>query len=199
MTSRTRRIGTTFALAGGLLALAVWSHLSQAQSPLPPATATARRVHETVVVSAIDGTTRTVTLMNAEGEARMVGVPPDMTSFDTLKVGDHVDVDYSEAIGLALMPAGSKASMSETTTSARTGDPGVTAVGRQVTATVEVVGVDEVMNKVTFKGPKGNVRTVTIYDPAIQKKLTALQPGQMVQIIYREAMAAAIKPTVSPQ
>jgi hypothetical protein len=185
------------ALAGGLLAVAIWSHRSQAQSPMPAATA--RRVHETVVVSAIDLTTRTVTLMNAEGEARTVGVPPDMRSFDTLKVGDHVDVDYSEAIGLALMPAGSKASMSETATSARTGEPGVAAVGRQVTATVEVVGVDEVMNKVTFKGPKGNVRTVTITDPAIQKKLTTLQPGQMVQIIYREAMAAAIKPTISPQ
>ena len=196
MTSRTRRIGTMIALAGGLLTLAVWSNLSEAQSGMPPATA--RRVHETVVVSAVDRTTRTVTLMNADGEARMVGVPPDMKSFDTLKVGDHVDVDYYESIGLALMPAGSKASMSETTTSVRTGDPGVAAVGRQVTATVEVVGVDEVMNKVTFKGPKGNVRTVTVYDPAMQKKLTTLQPGQLVQITYREAMAAAIKPTASP-
>ena len=120
-------------------------------------------------------------------------------AFDTLKVGDHVDVDYYESIGLALMPAGSKATLSETTTGGRTGEPGVAAVGRQITATVEVVGVDEVMNKVTFKGPKGNVRTVTVYDPAMQKKLTDLQPGQMVQISYREAIAASIKPTPSPQ
>ena len=62
-----------------------------------------------------------------------------------------------------------------------------------------MIGVDEVMNRVTFKGPKGNVRTVTVYDPATQKKLTSLQPGQMVQITYREAIAAAIKPTPSPQ
>jgi hypothetical protein len=196
MTSRTRRIGTMIALAGGLLTLAVWSNLSEAQSGMPPATA--RRVHETVVVSAVDRTTRTVTLMNADGEARTVGVPPDMKSFDTLKVGDHVDVDYYESIGLALMPAGSKASLSETATGSRTGEPGVAAVGRQIVATVEVVGVDEVMNKLTFKGPKGNVRTVTVTDPAMQKKLTALQPGQMVQVTYREAMAAAIKPTASP-
>lgn len=196
MTSRTRRIGTMIALAGGLLTLAVWSSLSEAQSAMPPATA--RRVHETVVVSAIDRTSRTVTLLNAEGEARTVEVPPDMKSFDTLKVGDHVDVDYYESIGLALMPAGSKASMRETTTGSRTGEAGVASVGRQIMATVEVVGVDEVMNKVTFKGPKGNVRTVTVYDPAMQKKLTTLQPGQMVQITYREAMAAAIKPTASP-
>ena len=53
------------------------------------------------------------------------------------------------------------------------------------------------MNRVTFKGPKGNIRTVTVYDPAMQKKLTSLQPGQMVQITYREAIAASIKPTPS--
>jgi hypothetical protein len=195
MTSQKRRIGTTIALAGGLLTLAVWSNLAQAQSAMPPATA--RRLHETVVVSAIDRTLRTVTLVNAEGDSRIVGVPPDMRSFDTLKVGDHVDVDYYESVGVALMPAGSKASMTETITGGRTAEPGGAAVGRQITATVEVVGVDEVMNRVTFKGPKGNVRTVTVYDPAMQKKLTDLQPGQMVQLTYREAIAAAIKPTPS--
>jgi hypothetical protein len=196
MTSRTRRIGTMLALAGGLLTLAVWSNLSQAQSGSPPGTA--RRMHETVVVSGIDRTLRTVTLANAEGDSRTVGVPPDMKAFDTLKVGDHVDVDYYESIGIALMPAGAKASMTETTTGGRTAEPGGAAIGRQITATVEVVGVDEVMNRVTFKGPKGNMRTVTVYDPAMQKKLTTLQPGQMVQLTYREAIAAAIKPTVSP-
>ena len=196
MTSQTRRLGTMLALAGGLLTLAVWSNLSQAQSGTPPGTA--RRMHETVVVSGIDRALRTVTLANAEGDSRTVGVPPDMKAFDTLKVGDHVDVDYYESIGIALMPAGAKASMTETTTGGRTADPGGAAVGRQITATVEVVGVDEVMNRVTFKGPKGNMRTVTVYDPAMQKKLTNLQPGQMVQLTYREAIAASLKPTVSP-
>jgi hypothetical protein len=198
MTNQERGKRTMIALAGGLLTLAAWSNWSQAQ-PAAMGHSMARQVHETVVVSAIDRATRTVTLLNADGEPRTVGVPPDMKSFDTLKVGDHVDVDYTESIGVALMPAGSKASLSETITGGRTGEPGVAAVGRQIAATVEVVGVDEVMNKVTFKGPKGNVRTVTIYDPAIQKKLTSLQPGQMVQITFWEAMAAAIKPTASPQ
>ncbi len=197
MTSQTTRTGTMIALAGGLLTLAVWSNPSQAQPAMP--TATARRLHETVVVSAVDRGTRTVTLVNADGDSRIVGVPPDMSSFDTLKVGDHVDVDYYESIGLALLPAGAKASMSETMTGGRTPEPGGAAIGRQITAIVEVIGVDEVMNRVTFKGPKGNTRTVTVYDPAMQKKLTDLQPGQMVQITYREAKAASIKPTVSPQ
>jgi hypothetical protein len=195
MTNQTRSIGTMLALAGGLLALAVWNNPSRAQPVIGPATA--RRLHETVVVSAIDRAARTVTLMNAEGEPRSVGVPPEMKSFDTLKVGDHVDVDYYESIGLALMPAGAKASMSETISDGHAAELGTASLGRQIKATVEVVEIDEVMNRVTFKGPKGNVRTVTVYDPAIQKKLTSLQPGQMVQITYREAVAASIKPTPS--
>src|SRR6185312_2381054 len=88
MTSRTRRLGTMLALAGGLLTLAVGSNPPAAQTAT--GSATARRLHETVVVSAIDRDARTVTLLNAEGEPRTVGVPPDMRSFDTLKVGDHV-------------------------------------------------------------------------------------------------------------
>jgi hypothetical protein len=196
MTSETRRLATTIALAGGLLTLAVVSSPSRAQTAMGPATA--RRLHETVVVSAVDRAARTVTVLNAEGEPRTVAVPPDMSSFDTLKVGDHVDVDYYESIGLALMPAGPKTSMTETTAGGQT-ELGGASVGRQIKATVEVVEVDEVMNRLTFKGPKGIVRTVTVYDPAMQKKLTSLQPGQRVQLTYREAIAASIKPTATPQ
>ena len=63
-------------------------------------------------------------MQNADGDTRTMGVPPDMKSFDTLKVGDHVDVDYSESIAVALMPAGTKSSMSETTSGGRTGAAG---------------------------------------------------------------------------
>jgi ribosomal protein L2 len=179
-------------LLTGLATLALAGGRTRAEAPSGPSTA--RQVHETTVVTAIDRTTRSVTLENSDGETRTIGAPPDMKSFDTLKVGDHVDVDYSESIALAIMPPGTKTTMTERTTGGRV-QPGVAAAGREVTATVQVVSVDEAMNKVTFKGPKGNVRTVTVYDPAIQKKLASLQPGQMLQISYREAIAASIKPS----
>ena len=147
-----------------------------------------------MVVTAIDCTTRSVTLQSADGQTRTVGAPPDMKSFDTLKLGDHVDVDYSESIALALMPPGTKSTMSERSTGGQL-EPGVAAAGREITATVQVVSVDEAMNKITFKGPKGSVRTVTVSDPSMQKKLASLQSGQMVQITYREAIAASIRPS----
>lgn len=198
MTKRGERMRAMIGIASGLLILALWSARGRADS-IANAPAAGRRVHETVVVTSIDRTTRSVTLQNADGDARTLGVPPDMKSFDTLKVGDHVDVDYSESIAVALMPAGAKASMTETTSGGRMVEPGVATAGRQVTATVEIVSVDEVMNRVTFKGPKGTVRTVTVYDPAMQRRLDTLQTGQMVQITYREALVASIKPSASAQ
>jgi hypothetical protein len=181
---------------GCLLALGLAGGVASAQSAAPAGPTAARRMHSTMVVTAIDRTTRSVTLQDADGEMRAVTAPPDMTSFDTLKVGDHVDVDYYESVGLSLMPPGTKTSVTEGTSGGRVA-PGMAAAARDVTANVEVVSVDEVMNKVTFKGPKGNLRTVTIYDPQMQKRLANLRPGQIVQITYREAIAAAIKPTAS--
>lgn len=194
METRSKAIRVMLGVVGCLLTLGLGGGVSQAQPAAGPTAA--RRTRETMVVTGIDRTNRSVTLQNADGEPRTVGVPPDMKSFDTLKVGDHVDVDYYESIALAMMPPGTKSSVSESATGGRVA-PGVAAAGRQVTATVEVVSVDQVMNKVTFKGPKGNLRTVTVYDPSMQKRLVDLQPGQMVQITYREAIAASIQPTGS--
>ena len=61
----------------------------------------------------------------------------------------------------------------------------------------EVTSVDAANNKVSFKGPKGQVRTVTVQDPAMQKKLPGLKPGQVVQFTYTEAVAASIRPAAS--
>lgn len=194
MKNQGNRIEAAIAFAGCLLTMAFSTGVARADSVAGPAAA--RQIHETVVVTAIDRATRSVMLENAAGDTRTIGVPPDMTSFDTLKVGDHVDVDYYESIGLALMPPGTRSSMTDSATGGRAA-PGVFAAGREITANVAVISVDEVMNRVTFKGPKGNVRTVTVYDPAMQKRLATLQPGQMVQITYREAIAASIQPTGS--
>src|SRR5262249_4187590 len=59
---------------------------------------TERMSSETVVVSGIDRSKRTVTLTNSDGERETMDVPSDVKAFDTLKVGDHVDIDYYESM-----------------------------------------------------------------------------------------------------
>jgi len=162
--------------------------ITQRTSP----TTAERMTSETFVVSGIDRSKRNVTLTNAEGERNTMNVPSDVKAYDTLKVGDRVDVDYRESMGVSLAPAGSKPSMSHMSGS---GGPGTAMRGTTVSA--EVVSVDVPNNKVTFLGPKGNRKTVTVSDPAIQKKLPNLKPGQVVQFTYTEAIAASIRPAVS--
>jgi Cu/Ag efflux protein CusF len=151
---------------------------------------------ETVVVSGIDRANRTVTLTNDQGERETMSVPSDVRAYDTLKVGDHVDIDYREAIAISLAPPGSKPSMSQRTSGSRMAEgPGAAMAGRETTISAKVVSVDVPNNKVTFKGPKGNIQVVTVSDPTLQKKLPNLKPGQVVQFVYTEAVAASIRPS----
>jgi hypothetical protein len=152
-----------------------------------------RTTHETMVVTGIDRSNRSVMLQNADGDKRTVNVPTDVKAFDTLKVGDRVDIDYYESMAVSLAPPGSKPSVSTRSASSRMAEGGRMA-GKETTITAEVLSIDVPGNKVTFKGPQGNARTVDVNDPALQKKLPMLKPGQHVQFTYTEAVAASIRP-----
>ena len=96
-------------------------------------TAAERMTSQTFVVSGIDRGKRSVTLTNAEGERNTMNVPSEMKSFDTLKVGDRVDVDYRESIAVSLAPTGAKPSMTEKTLGTRAmGAGGAGAAGREM-------------------------------------------------------------------
>ena len=127
---------------------------------------TAERLkQETVVVTGIDRTTRNVTLQNADGEKKTVKVPPEVKAYDTLKVGDRIDIDYQESIAVSLAPAGSKPTMTQRTAGGKMEGGGAMGTSRETTVSAEVISVDVAANKVTFKGPKGQIRTVTVADP----------------------------------
>jgi len=129
-----------------------------------------------------------VTIKNVSGEKLTVQVPVDVKSFDKLKVGDKVDIDYTESIALSMLPPGTKPALTERAASI----PG--AAGREISISAEVISVDAANNKVTFKGPKGQHKTVTVQDPEVQAKLPGLKPGQVMQLTYTEAVATAVQP-----
>jgi len=186
-------------IAAGLLtgALAAAPALAGADQGITQRTGpgSAERIkQETVVVTGIDRSARTATLQNADGEKKTVKVPPEVKAYDTLKVGDRIDIDYQESIAVSLAPTGSKPTMTEKTVGGKMEGGGIAGGAREMTMSAEVVSVDVPGSKVTFKGPKGQMRTVTVSDPQLQKKLPNLKPGQVVQFTYTEAMAASIRP-----
>jgi Cu/Ag efflux protein CusF len=152
-------------------------------------TTTAETTHATVAVAAIDKNARKLTVKGADGEKTDIQVPADVKEFDKLKVGDKIDIDYMESIAISMAPKGTKPNAMERVATV----PG--AVGREVTATAEIIKVDPAANKVTLKGPGGKHTTVTVQDPGLQAKLPSLKKGQVVMFQYTEAVATAIQPS----
>jgi hypothetical protein len=149
--------------------------------------------HEMGSVVAIDRTARTMTIKNAAGDKDTIDVPAEVAYFDKLKLGDKVALDYHESMAISMLPAGTKPSSSERATMMKTGK-GAGVIGKQMQVSAEVVAVDAANNEVTFKGPHGHLRTVSVQDPDMQQRLQTLKPGQVVQFTYTEATAAAIAP-----
>jgi hypothetical protein len=184
------KVGVAVGLAAGLLAMGL-ANLSKSDAAGRSATET---THATVVVTGIDRAARTATLQTAEGETKTVRVPEEMKSFDTLKTGDKIDIDYTETVSIMPMPAGTKPSASESSTMKRTGQ-GAGIGTREMTVAAEVVSVDPRSNQVTFRGPRGRTETVSVSDPSMQKQLPNLKKGQVLQITYSEGMALSLRPS----
>jgi cold shock CspA family protein len=200
MTKQTNKwMSAVAGLAGGMLTLQIGGAVRAApgmeQSVTNTATGQTRTqlVHAVATVKGINRSDRSVILKKDDGEETTVHVPEGVKGFDTLKMGDKVDVDYYESLAISMAPTGTKPSMSERKGAAV--DVGGGIKGREMSMSAEVVSVDPGANTVTFKGPKGNMRTVYVADPANQQKLASLRPGQVVQFEYTEAVAATIRPS----
>ena len=184
-------------IGGGALALALSTAPAFAESGADqagmPSAGKSATVHASGKVTAIDKGSRTVTIKSDSGETRSFQVPSDVKAFDKLKKGDTIDVDYTQSIAVAMLPAGTKLSASEKTAAMKTGT-GMGGAGKQRTISAEIVSVDSANNTVTFKGPKGNVETVDVQDPDNQAKLPSLKPGQVMQFTYTEALAVSVTP-----
>src|SRR5512140_2301511 len=68
----------------------------------PPLVSRSADITDTVTIKAIDKATRHLTLTNSAGETSTIKAPPEMTRFDSLKVGDRVKVTYKASIELVL-------------------------------------------------------------------------------------------------
>ena len=83
------------ALAAGTPAAAAEPTPSPASGEAPMASKT-QTSHATAMVTAVDKSARKLTIKRPDGEKTAIQVPADVTGFDKLKVGDKIDVDYTE-------------------------------------------------------------------------------------------------------
>ncbi len=154
----------------------------------------AQTVKITATITAIDKATRDVTLKGPQGNEVVVTAGPEVKNFDQMKVGDHVDVQYVEALTLELKKGGGMVvarTEQKGAVGAKPGEKPAGAVGRQLTIVADVVGVDPARQVVTLKGPQRTV-DLKIADPEQFKRIAK---GDQVEATYTQALAIAVEPT----
>src|SRR5947207_5921272 len=107
----------------------------------------------TATITAIDKATRDVTLKGPQGNEITVTAGPDVKKFDSLKVGDQVDVQYVEALTLELKKGGGMVvarTEQKGAVGTKPGEQPAGAVGRQVTIVADVVAVDPAKQVITL-------------------------------------------------
>jgi hypothetical protein len=153
----------------------------------------AQTVNVTATISAIDKATRDVTLKGPQGNEITLTAGPEVKKFDSLKVGDQVDVQYVEAVTLELKKGGGMVVARTEQKGAVGSKPGETpagAVGRQVTIVADVTALDPAKQMITLKGPNRTV-DLKIPDPEQFKRIAK---GDQVEAKYTQAVALVVEP-----
>ena len=184
----TRAIAISAALA---LAPSAGAQTSAMVGTAPGAAVAAQTLKVTATITAIDTSTRDITLKGPEGNLVTVTAGPEVKNFDQLKVGDKVNLQYLEALTLELKKGGGMiVSRSEKAgaASAKPGENPAAGAGRQVTIVADVVAVDPAKQIVTLKGPQRTV-DLRISDPEQFKRIAK---GDQVEA--KQAVALTVEP-----
>ena len=148
-------------------------------------------VTTTATVTKINQKTREVTIKTEDGKEHSFIASEDVKNLAQVKKGDLITITYSEALAYQIRKHGAPSGV-ETTQAAVTAEPGAKpagAVAQQTTVTVTITAIDPSVPSVTFRGPKGNTKTIKVQDP---QKLKGVKVGDMVDITYTEAIAVKV-------
>jgi hypothetical protein len=149
-------------------------------------------------VVGLDKATRTVTLKGPKGNVVDVVAGDEVKNFDQIKLGDFVVARYAQALTLELRKTKVKAgepTVTEGAVRAKPGERPAGAVGREVTAIADVIGVDPKKSTITLKGPRGNVVTLNVQNP---DQFKVVKKGDQVEVTYTEALAMSVEPAPKP-
>ncbi|BDG02350.1 hypothetical protein [Anaeromyxobacter oryzae] len=147
----------------------------------------------TATVTALDLGTRMVTIRSADGESYTFRASDEVRNLGQVRVGDQVKVEYTESIVVDVRKSDGTAPDAAVVTSvdrAPAGAKPAGVVGQSTTVSAAIVAIDRSTNRVTLKGPSGNLRVLQVKDP---KKLEDVAVGDIVYVTYTEALAISVE------
>lgn len=179
----------------GVLALCGFG-IAVALAQPAPVTVVNKQTIEAIVKS-IDLKERMIELQDNQ-QTLTVQAPPEVRNLAQLKVGDKVVVQYYEALAASFQKKGEGTAVgvidaTRGTARAPEGSRPGAAVANKVTTTIVIESVDRPAHAVTFIGPSGMMRTVSVRDPRAQEFIGTLKQGDEVQLTYVEAVAVTVE------
>jgi Cu/Ag efflux protein CusF len=177
------------------LTLPAFAQMRPAPAPVGEATMT----EVTATIEDLDLETRMVTLKGPAGKKVTTEVSPKVKNLDQVKVGDEVTVQYYLAVMVSAKKVGDDRSRKEEVVKsgaavAEAGDLPAGVAGREVRATVEILGTDPYKKAIAFRPADGKYREVSMDAPHLEGRLEEFKEGDMVEVVYREALAVFVEP-----
>ncbi len=185
------RLRATLLLLAGMLAACT------AEPPAPTQVVTTDAREVVAVVDGINPPERLVSLQLPDGTREAVRLGPEVRNFAQIRVGDEVVVRYREAVAVALSsatPGPAQTVITEEVARAPLGERPAIGAETAVTTTVRIEAVDPTGPTVTFTGGDGLPRTVTPQTEEMRAFARTLQPGDMVDVTFTEAVALSVEP-----
>jgi len=164
---------------------------AKASPAAPPVAEESKILMARGVVDAVDKEKETITI-KARRRSLVVNVR-DPRLLGAVKVGTPVVAKFYQSVVLDLKKQGDAsagASAQQTAAMSKPGDPPPATLGRQVTVTTAIVGINDQNHTVTVKGPEGYPETGRVKDPALLGKFKV---GDVVQITYTQRLAVSLE------
>lgn len=149
-------------------------------------------------VKDIDLSTRTATLVGANGDTVKVKVSDEVRNLNQVQPGDKVVVRFYDSVAYVIAPGGHNAPDDMAAVGTARAAPGTlpgAAVAERIIVTGVVVGVDSAANTISLVDPAGGkVRTLNVRDEQNRSMLDLVKVGDTVTAYLTEAVAVAVEP-----
>ena len=145
----------------------------------------------TVTIEAIDQSTRTMTVKDAQGVYETLEVPPAFTRFKELKVGDKITARYYENVVVRLKKPGEAAVDLDTGAFTRGQGAPAGTLAAQRTVTVSVTALDPKAKSITVSGPNGYKYSRRVAD---KKVFDQLKVGDRLDMTWTNALLLSVDP-----
>ena len=153
-------------------------------------------------VTAVNPTTREITLRDNTGEVTTIVAGEEVRNFPQIKVGDILRVRMLQSLLMEVRPHNALVTRTEieegVALAPKGGQPGM-ATGRRITTVVTIQALDMKKDFVKFTLPNGEVRTTTAKTSAGKELLHTLKVGDQVDVVFTDAVGISLEPAVIKQ